>query len=494
MAHYFQAGEGALFAQINGPNTQPVYLGCHQLGDIDEPSSDVELMYCPDKSGPNAYKVVGSIRGAAGAPTTSITTAVTDELDELERVKNCAINIYVNLLIAGRKDLFTNADRTIIFSSAVITSRGMSGLTSRSPDDNAASEQTFDLTGESVLRAIVPTMARQSITETSNINDITFCNSEACRTSEDIAQGVCEDGFAVTDAPTGSPSTTANVLKTTNGSTWTATTSDPFAVTEDIIAVECFEVSRNSVRVIVARGTTDGANPAEIAYSDDSGTTWSAVDVGAVNGQYAPSRFSLFAFDRNNIWLGTDDGYIYISEDAGLTWTAQDAGVVSSNAWNAVHFVTEDVGYIGGDSNSLAKTVDGGVSWSSVTGPTAEAGNAVTTVFTIDKNRAWIGYDSGTLYYTLDAGVTWTARSFTGSGVGQVRDISFINENIGILASNNASPVGTAHYTKDGGYTWEAMTTPTNVGINVVHICDIWNFYAAGEAQGGTGYIAKGTV
>ena len=34
MAHHFVAGEGALFAQIDGPNTIPVYLGCHQIGDV----------------------------------------------------------------------------------------------------------------------------------------------------------------------------------------------------------------------------------------------------------------------------------------------------------------------------------------------------------------------------------------------------------------------------------------------------------------------------
>jgi hypothetical protein len=261
---------------------------------------------------------------------------------------------------AGRKNVFTNADRTFVFGNTQVTSRGLTGLTARTPDDNTRSEQTFDISSEFLIRAFAPTISRQTITETSNINDITFCNDQRCRTDEDVAQDACETGYAVTDAPAGSPSATANVVATTNGSTWAATAADPFAVTEDIIAVECFEVSRDDVRVIVARGTTDGANPAEIAYSDDSGATWTAVDVGSVNGEFAPTRFSLFALNRDNVWMTSDGGYIYYSSDAAITWTAQESGSITSSAWNAIHFVDSDTGFVGGiaTASGLGTTVD----------------------------------------------------------------------------------------------------------------------------------------
>lgn len=494
MSHTFVAGEGALWAQINGPNTIPVYLGCHAVGDVDQPSGDIELIYCPDPSGPSRFKVVGSVKGAAGAITTTVTTDVTDELDDLERVSTCPFTLFVHMSKSGRKDVFTNFDRSFVFLNAQITSRGLSGLSARIPDDNTRSEQTFDLSSEALIRAFEPTIARQTVTETSNVNDITFCNDESCRTEEDAAQAVCQVGFAVTDAPAGSASVTANVLYTSNGSTWAATSSDPFAVTENIIAVECFEVSRDDTRVIVARGTADAGNPAEIAYSDDNGTTWTAVDVGSTNGQYAPTRFSLFALDRNNIWLTTHNGYIYISQDAGLTWTAQESGSITSSAWNAIYFADADVGFVGGASNAMARTIDGGDTWSSITGPAARAGDAVICVHVLDRNRIWVGYDSGHLYYTLDGGSNWSARSFTGSGVGDVRDIEFYNELVGFMITDNASPVGTVHWTIDGGYTWQTMTTPTNVGLNSIFVCNEWNFFVAGEAQGGTGFIAKGTV
>ena len=167
--------------------------------------------------------------------------------------------------------------------------------------------------------------------------------------------------------------------------------------------------------------------------------------------------------------------------------------MISSGNWNGIHYITKDVGYAVGASNEIAKSIDGGTTWSAVTGPSAQAGVAANCVFTLDKNRAWIGYADGDLYYTLDGGTTWTARSFTGSGVGQVRAITFRNDMEGYMATNNASPVGTLHRTRDGGYTWETVTTVTNSGLNDVYACDQWKLYLAGEANASTGFIAKAT-
>lgn len=492
MAYHFQAGEGALWAQIYGPNTQPAYLGCHQLGDIDEPQGDIELIYCPDPSAPNRFIVVGSTQGAAGAITTTVTADVADELDYLERVK-CPFTLFVHMVDAGRKDVFTNYKRSFVLVNARVTSRGLTNLAARTPDDNARSDQTFDLSSEYMLRVVELSINRQSIAETSSINDITFCNEERCRTDDSPAQQACETGYAVTDAPAGSPGTTANVLATTNGASWTATSADPFAAAENIIAVECFELGRNESRVIVARGTTDAGNPAEISYTDDAGVTWTAVDVGVIDGEFVPAAHSMFALDRNNIWVGTNLGNIYFSDSAGLSWELIEANVIHNGNWNAIKFASENVGWAGGDLNVIARTVDGGISWSVVSGPSAEAATNVIAIAAIDRNRAWVGYSSGRLYFTNDAGVTWEERAFSGSGVGQIRDISFWNgDMLGYLAVNNGSSLGRVLRTINGGHDWEPMTTPVNSGLNALRVCNEWGFYVVGETNSSSGYIAKG--
>lgn len=485
---HFTAGQAALWAQFS-PNTAPTYLGCHEVGDIEVPGGDIELITCPDPAATNKFRVVGSVQQAAGAPTTEVTADFMDELDALERAFG-SFNLFVHKIKKGRRDVFSNFDRTVIMRRARKTSHTLSNMAARSEDNNDRSEQAFGLSGEEVLFPMRLTLIRQSITEANAINDIAFCNQQTEATDDSPAQDSCQIGFAVAD-PTALA--TANVLKTTNGATWTATT-DPFAADEVVIAVECFEVARDQVRVVVARGTTDAGAPAEIAYSDDSGTAWTVVTVGATNGQFAPNNQSLFILDRNNIWLATTGGYIYKSSDAALSWAAQESGVIHAGAWNAVKFVNTQDGIAGGAANVIAKTIDGGTTWSAVTGPAGQGADAIMTVDILDQNRFWIGYNDGKLFYTNDAGVTWSERAFTGSGVGTVRHIEFRNEMEGILVQNTAAPVGYVHMTVDGGYSWERLNLVTNAGLNAGYICDEWKIYAVGEPSGGTGVIIKGSV
>lgn len=492
MSTPFTGGQGAIFVQVNGPNTQPVWLGCHQMGDVERPRGDVEPIYCPDPAAPNTYQTKGAIQGAAGSTTFSIETDVTDELDYLENL-NCPIPVYVNMVKASRMDLFTNADRTFILPGSRITSEGLSGLTARTPDDNARSTQSYDFSAESLFRFIALELSKQTTTETENLNDISFCNSASCRTDEDPAQLSCQTGFIACDAASG---VTANILTTTNGSTWAATSADPFAADEHAIAVECFETARDTTRVVVARGSTDASNPPEIAYSDDSGATWTAVDVGSDNGEFVQYPHALFARDRNAIWLGTDQGVIYKSEDAAVSWTQVDDGTtLSAEGVNAIHFIDADVGFVVGDANTVARSLDGGASWSAITGPAGAT--VLNCVYCHDRNRVWVGTAAGTLYYSNNGGTSWSQRSITGSGVGQVKDVKFMNEYIGYLLKDVATPANggnTMQYTIDGGYTWVSMTTPDNDGLNSAWICDIGKVYAVGEAVSSVGYIMNGVV
>lgn len=493
---YYLAGEASLWVQPDGANTEPIYLGCHTLGDIDRPRGDSEPIWCQDESGTNKFKIVGTIKGSPGLITTTVTAKLTDDLDQLEKAE-FPFTLFANVSKAGRRDIFTNFDRIFVLGQTTITNEGITGLVVSNPDDNAAAEQTFDISSENLLRLATYDVLRQTnLSETSHIVDLAFLGESRPRTDETAPRKRTDIGYAATDAATGSPSATANVLRTINGgATWTATAADPFAAAENAGAVEAFYISRNTVRIMVGRTTQDAGNPAEISYSDDEGATWTPVNVGSVVGQYLATRFSLFALNARAIWFSTATGYVYKSSDSGGTWTAQQSGTITAGAINCIRFVDRNVGWFAGANNIIARTVDGGTSWSVVSGPSAQSAVGINVVEPIDRNRAWLGYADGELYYTTDGGVTWTQRTtFTGSGVGQIRDLRFWDENLGLLARNTASPVGKLAWTPDGGYSWLDLVEPTNVGINVIEPVSEWDFFVGGLAQGGLGFIAKGTA
>jgi len=492
MSQQMLAGNGALWVQPDGPNTQPKYLGCHMLADVTIPKGDVTLTYCPDPSGPNKYKVKRSYQGEPGAVTFSIETDIEGVADYLEGV-SCPVNLFVNMVDCGRKDVFTNYVRSFLLQNATVTSEGLASLVARQPSDETPSTQTFEFSAEILSRIYGLTAARVAIAETTGLNDIHFCNPQKCADDCGAAEDICTDGVAVSDAPAGSPSWDADIWSTSNeGAAWTATAADPFSAGENIISVVCFQYGRSTTRWLIARDA-DAANPMEVGYSDDGGVTWTMVEVGTVNNLGAVGPGALFALDGNHIWLALSGGYVYFSSDGGATWTEQTAGNVTANDLSGVHFANESDGMAVGASDTVIRTADGGTTWEAATA--TGGGNTLNTVAENDNYGIWwTGDNGGNLYYSGDRGTTWTSRAFDGSGAGEVQDIKFFTDLVGWMVHDSAAPVGTLFRTRDGGYHWEEITTvPTNSGLNALFVCNENLAWAVGEAHSGTAMVVKAT-
>lgn len=483
-----KSSNGALFVQVNGPNTKPVYAGCVTLDDVDAPEGDVELIRCFDPNG-LGWKVVGQTQAPPDPVTTTITGLMFKTASVLERLR-CPATLYAMLMCGDgvRRDVFTNWDRGVALNVARVTNKTWSNLLHREEDN--MSEKAIEVSANPpVFETFRPTIGRQSTAQTQAINDLAICGEPTCAGQCDTqAVDLCANLIAAGDTKAGSPTVDAEVYVTSDGgSIWTATGSDPFAASENISSIVCFKLDKSTTRYLVARGTTDGANPAEVAYSDDGGTTWTNVNVGAVNGQYVPRNNSMFALNRNAIWLGTDDGYVYYSEDAGESWTLQEAGVICPGGIYAIYFADDQTGFFGGDTNVIAKTNDAGATWSATAVPAGQIDDVLDVTY---SGRWWVAYNDGQIWYTEDEGLTWTQRSYPNAKA-TVPSIRFASELCGFMVANTAGPVGTVYRTIDGGYTWEAITTPTNAGLNVIVACDCNLAYAAGEVSGGTAVVLK---
>jgi len=402
------AGQASIWIQPSGPNTKPDYLGCHEVGDVEEAQGDVTFLYCPDEKKTGKFKVVGSVQGEPDTPTFSLMTTVKKTGDWLEKVV-CPVPIYVHKQSCGRRDVFTNYDRSFALNKARITTKTLTNLASRTPDNTDESMQEFELSCEEVLRVLGLTVGRQSIASVRDLYDIVFYNEASFCGDCGPASDACEKGMV---AGAGDYAAKAALYVTEDGgATWTAAAADPFAVGENISALVAFSIGRSTVRVLAARGTADGANPAEVAYTDDDGATWTLVNVGSTNGQYVTSGNALFALDQFHIWLATNDGYIYFSEDGGGSWTVQESGTLTASAWNAIQFISDLNGWVAGNTNEIAYTEDGGVTWTAVAGPAAQAGVHVLSLFQVDEYNIWLGYSDGDLYYTMDEGAHWSVRT-----------------------------------------------------------------------------------
>ena len=505
MADYFSGDMGSLWVQIDGPGTQPQYLGCHDLGDIAEPSGDITKRYCPSRAGAGRWTTALTSQGIPGDVTTSITTYVGKVADYLQTLANkaarCPFPIYVHQSDCGRKDVFLSYQAGTLLQHCRITSRGKSNLALR--EGSEAAEQSFDLSADNPYTEYWPLrMSRLTTAEAQDLLDIALCGEDRCT-------GACGDREEHGDEfmATSDGTVLAEVNVSADGGATVSVVAGPAAwlITEDITTVCCYSTGADTVRHIVGNGTT-GAGTAEIAYTDNAGTAWTDVAVGATAGEFFPWNGCLFAFDSYHIWGCTDTGAgaagnIYFSADSGLTWTLQATG---SDALNAIKFADEKVGLCVGDTNEVLLTTDGGSSWSTLAGPAAENAQDALACAIWDAYRFIVGYDNGHMWRTFDGGASWTQVNVpmpaAAASVNSINDIDFIDEHNGLAAVKWTDGVaaiwGAIYRTFDGGFTWEiyetdAAYTTGAIGMSAVAMATPNLGYGVGDLCAGTATIYK---
>lgn len=337
---------------------------------------------------------------------------------------------------------------------------------------------------------------RQNIAETTPLNDVAICNDAVCEDGCNEQKDPAQDLIAVGSAPAGSPTERADVWQSDNGGAdWVnipGAAGHPFAAGEDIESVVCFQIDRVAKRWLVAREIVM-AEPLKVAYSDDGGATWALVTVGSTNGEGAASGSSLFALDKDHIWLATTEGNVYRSQDGGLTWELQDSLTASGGqSLSAIKFANSQVGLAVGDSGTIILTGDGGETWEAITDPSGGANLLSLHIFS--QFRFIVGDDADGLYQTFDQGLTWDTENFTGLvGTGSIVDMQFINDLIGYMVHNTVAPVGSVHRTINGGYSWEPVENvpASNAGLNAIAVANENLAIAVGNAMGGTSLIVK---
>lgn len=471
--------QGSLWIQPSGPNTPVYFLGCHDVGDLAEPSGSLELLRCMDRRG--GWRTVGVLQAPPDAVTVSIENMVFPARDWLDRL-NCEFTLFINSRSGGEPDIFYNYVRSRIVNRCRVTT--MTDKQVVHHEEEQATLATRDIEAwPPVFRTGKLEVRRQAVSETLALNDVIAYSPLDCEA------GVQPGDKVIAGAD--SSSYAGNVQQTLNaGASWAALAADPFAAGKNVMSIVAFPISDTVTRILAAQVAAPGAQ-GKVAYSDDNGATWTTVNVGgATAGHGAKDSGALYALDQGHVWLASAEGYIYFSSDGGATWDAQTSGDLSTEDLNAISFLDENTGMAVGDSDTVLFTSDGGTTWEQVD---ATGSGSNLTCVAGSGNFWWVGTAGGTLWYTRDEGDSWTQRRFTSDAVGDVADIAFANDLIGYMVHNSAAPVGRLLVTINGGYTWNPITTPTNNGLNALSIADMSTVYAVGEVEDGTAVIVKAT-
>jgi len=153
--------------------------------------------------------------------------------------------------------------------------------------------------------------------------------------------------------------------------------------------------------------------------------------------QFGFTTLDVDFFDNANVIAVGSDGAIARSTDGGSNWTYGPfifqnlAGQVQKPSFADVHYVSSTTAYAVGSLGCMAKTTDGGVTWSFVRTPLYNNARNINAVWFINENTGYIGGAWNTpdsipkLYVTNNGGATWDSIGAPASN-GKTR-VGYIN-------------------------------------------------------------------
>ena len=150
--------------------------------------------------------------------------------------------------------------------------------------------------------------------------------------------------------------------------------------------------------------------PAHIIKSTDSGNTWQFIDMSA----YATALVDINFIDENIGFVSGGNatgGVILKTIDGGTTWTQLlNTGTNGDYIWK-LQFLNSNNNVLFGSVESatpnigrLARSIDGGANWTLQTAPE----NMIQAVGFLDENHGWMGGHTTGFYETFNGGASWT--------------------------------------------------------------------------------------
>ncbi|TXK76364.1 hypothetical protein FU659_25795 [Paenibacillus sp. N3.4] len=191
-----------------------------------------------------------------------------------------------------------------------------------------------------------------------------------------------------------------------------------------------------------------------IARTDDSGSKWQVQYEGA--GEVK----QLFALNAQEAWAAMgEEGKLLHTKNGGKNWSS--VGKVPNSAF--FHFVTQQEAFSGN-----ARTVDGGVKWSSLPVPEGITGDA----YFHDKDNGWVVKqvkDVLEVERTQDGGKTWhtvlSRKSAAPLNGVVIRSAGANDAWIELIGDSGMTQTSySLFHTKDGGKNWQTVLANSTAG------------------------------
>lgn len=197
-----------------------------------------------------------------------------------------------------------------------------------------------------------------------------------------------------------------------------------------------------------------------VASSKDGGVTWRKI--------FRNEIYRDIQMLNNNVGFVLTQSGIYKTTDGFNTSVSKSANAAFLRSF---YFVNENIGFLGGNSGVIYKTLNSGNSFSFVSLP--EQSN-INDIFFINENIGFVCAANGKVYKTINQGANWTATNLSSTSINK---ILFINNTDAFIVGNN----GKLFKTNDQGTSWSSVPISATYNLNDIKLHDNQLYIVGGD-------------
>lgn len=440
-----KSGQFRVFVQADGssPENPYTYVGCLSLGGIQEDLGTGEPIYCPSPSVAGGFDILDTTAPPPSLPTTDFTQHMNRLLNDFWwdlRKRRCEFNFVIKGSKCARPDDLDD------FQSKIIARRSKLTAFNTGAFNGLAEDVTIDLTGSlqilSFDRFLPITLGEKADTSTfAEAIDGVYADSIQCGDCSDPSDG-CQKAYVLTTTITASPALSSQIVYTNDGgATWGY---------DDIntLSTQAGNAVAQVGQRIVVVSSVDLAHHYKQQSTIDAGTagSWTRVAGGYVA---AKGPTALWSKSPSETYVAGNGGYVYLMTNPAAAVTVLTDGSVTTQNLNDIRGKGRTIVAVGA-SNAVIKSLNGGSTWSLVTGP---AVGVILNTVEVVADRIWfVGAANGKSFYTVNGGTSWVECT-PDSAITEVNMIRFVDEVVGYMVVE-LSGSNRLYRTADNGNSW----------------------------------------
>lgn len=440
-----KSGQWRVFVQDAGssPANPYNYVGCLNLGGIQEDLGTGEPILCPSSSVPGAFDIVDTTSPPPALPTTDFTQHMNRQLSDFwwdMRKRKCEFNLVIKGSECARPDDLDDFEAKIIARRSKVTAFNTGSF------NGIAEDAAIDLTGSLQLlsfdRFLPITFGEAADSEVfSEALGGIYADKIQCGSCGEQSDG-CQKAYVLTSTIAASPALASQLVHTKDGGgTWS---------TDNITSLSTSAgsgLAQVGARIVVI-SQTDLSHNYKLQSVIDAGTasSWTRVAGGYVA---AKGPRAIWSKSPSETYIAAAGGYVYFMANPAAAVTVLTDGSVTSQILNDIRGKSRTIVAVGA-SNAVIVSDNAGQTWRLVTGPAV--GITLNTVDVINKSIWFIGAANGKSFYTVDGGANWVENTPT-SDITAVNNIRFVDEVVGYMAVTISGGVR-IYRTADNGYSW----------------------------------------